>query len=539
MPRAGPLRSRVDGSASNGLNVSVTKTSKRSAVAKHIKASTPEKRRRIEAAALALFTTQGFHGTNNREIAKRAGVSTAAIYTHYPSKEALFAGLVEQHRAYIAEWLRKTVGTLKEPLSKRDLRALGAAIGARLREDPQYFLLIFIDVVEFRGRHFRSSFHNVPQWFRLVLGPALARVKEEPGWCGQDPAFVMAAIYMYLVHYGLIERHMDGRQHLGVGDELAIKRIVDLLSGGLWPAAPDGTHGNGQDLSPTALAHRKLLDEAAQNRIDFLRLLSGRLWSNPPELPGGRSRDPAGRPPAKVPLMFLPEITRDRPDDTQLRIEAAALELFTTQGFHGTNIRDIADKAQVSQGAIYTYFPSKEAIFEDLVGTYRRCMTAFLGRVVLMLEEPFTREGLRLLAKSIRSMVYDDAQHWLLLFIDVLEFNNRHFADMYHDVPEQLRRVIRPVLQRTRKQPGWCGLDPAFALSVIYLLFFAYFVVERHMHGNQHLGVAEDEAIERLIDLLCHGIWRPSLAPVTFSQRARRAAVDPAPESPGFPAASK
>lgn len=513
-------------------------------MAKHGKASTPEKRQRIEAAALALFTTQGFHGTNNREIAKRAGVSTAAIYTHYPSKEALFAGLVEKHRALIADWLRKTIAALRNPLSKRDLTAFASAISAKMREDPEYFLLIFIDVVEFQNRHFRASFHDVPQWFRLVLGPVLARVKEEPGWCGQDPAFVLAAIYMYFVHYGLIEQHMGGERHLGVANHVAIRRLVDLLSGGLWRLPQGASRGNGRDLSQSSTAHRKLLDEAAQNRIDFIRLLSGRLWSAPPEVPR-RSRGNGSRPVAKVPLMFLPEVAPDRPDETQLRIEAAALALFTTQGFHGTNIRDIAERAGVSQGAIYTYYASKERIFEELVAIYRRCMTNFIGRVVLMLEEPFSRDGLRLLAKSIRSMVYDDAQHWLLLFIDVLEFKNRHFADMYRNVPEQLRRVIRPVLQRTRQQPGWCGLDPAFALATIYLLFFAYFVVERHMHGNQHLGVAEDEAIERLIALLCDGIWHglPAAAPMKSPRHAERAprpigiTGDQAPEPPSPDAA--
>jgi hypothetical protein len=103
--------------------------------------------------------------------------------------------------------------------------------------------------------------------------------------------------------------------------------------------------------------------------------------------------------------------------------------------------------------------------------------------------------------------VYDDAQHWLLLFIDILEFKNRHFADMYRDVPGAMRQLLRPVLDKIADQPGWCGQDPAFALAAIYLLFFAYFVVERHMHGNQHLGVAEEEALERLIDLLSTGMW--------------------------------
>jgi hypothetical protein len=137
----------------------------------------------------------------------------------------------------------------------------------------------------------------------------------------------------------------------------------------------------------------------------------------------------------------------------------------------------------------------------------------------MLLGEPFSRDGLKFLAMAIRSMVYDDAQHWLLLFIDILEFKNRHFADMYRDVPAGMRELLRPLLDRVAARPGWCGQDPAFALAAIYLFFFAYFVVERHMHGNQHLGVAEGEAIERLIDLLLSGMWQP---PQTKAPRRSR-----------------
>jgi AcrR family transcriptional regulator len=505
-----------------------------SKVARLPKDRSQDKRRRIEAAALALFTTQGFHGTNNREIAKRAGVSTAAIYTHYPSKEALFTGLVEQHRALVAKWLRKTISGLKDPLAKPDLTAFASAIRAKMRKDPEYFLLIFIDVVEFKNQHFRASFHDVPEWFRRALGPALANVSKQPGWCGQDPAFVLAAVYMYFVHYGLIEQHMGGRRHLGVSNEQAIEQVVELLCRGLWRMPRRAARGNGQSKPSSDSVRQKLLEEAMRSRIDFIRLLSGRMWSAPPEISVGKSRRVE---PAPVPMLFLPEISSDRPDDTQLRIEAAALELFTTQGFHGTNIRDIAEKAGVSQGAIYTYYSSKEALFEKLVKTYRACMNAFHRRAVMLLIEPFSRDGLKFLAMAIRSMVYDDAQHWLLLFIDILEFKNRHFADMYRDVPGGIRQLLRPVLDKVADQPGWCGQDPAFALSAIYLFFFAYFVVERHMHGNQHLGVTEEEAIERLIDLLSTGMWQ--VPAVSRSKRIRRrgagdAATRADPPSSGY-----
>src|SRR5215469_11694436 len=83
-----------------------------------------ENQRRIEAAALKLFTKQGFHGTNIREIAGKIGVSTGAIYTYYPSKEAIFESLVESYRARVNDWLMQTCAALKNPLSRNDLKTL-------------------------------------------------------------------------------------------------------------------------------------------------------------------------------------------------------------------------------------------------------------------------------------------------------------------------------------------------------------------------------------------------------------------------------
>ena len=50
--------------------------------------------------------------------------------------------------------------------------------------------------------------------------------------------------------------------------------------------------------------------------------------------------------------------------DTQRRLIAAAHELFDTTPFHETRIADIARRAGVSAGSFYTYFASKEALFQ-------------------------------------------------------------------------------------------------------------------------------------------------------------------------------
>lgn len=52
-----------------------------------------------------------------------------------------------------------------------------------------------------------------------------------------------------------------------------------------------------------------------------------------------------------------------RPDE----ILDAALALFLEKGFGATRVEEIARKAGLSKGAVYLYFPSKEALLEGLV----------------------------------------------------------------------------------------------------------------------------------------------------------------------------
>jgi AcrR family transcriptional regulator len=452
---------------------------------------TEENQRRIEAAALQLFTSQGFHGTNNREIADKTGVSTGTIYTYFPSKEAIFATLAGRYRSHLSEWHKNTLGCLKDPLSATGLQAVASAIRCEMYEQPEYFLLLLSDVIEFKNQHFLEVFHDVPQQLRRALGPQLQQVKQQPGWCGQDPAFVLASVYLYFFTYFLMERHMQGEQHLGLPDEQATERFIDLLSHGLWR----GNRG------PHDLDGHKALAQADLDRVEYLRFLSGRLWGLPPDVKPRAN-------PAKPPILFLPQMPKQRMDENQLRIEAAALDLFTKQGFHGTNIRDIARKADVSQGAIYLYYASKEAIFEGLVRSYRSSMRNFLQRVFAILEDPFSKNDLLLFAAAMRSLVYDDAEYWLLMYIDVIEFRNRYFLAAFHDVPEQFRRLLGPVATSVKKQPGWCGQDPALVMSIVYFYFHTYFVIERLMHGSRHLGVADEVAMERFVEVLLHGLWQ-------------------------------
>ena len=42
-----------------------------------------------------VFAEKGFDGTTTRELAKAAGVSEALLYKHFPSKESLYAAMLD------------------------------------------------------------------------------------------------------------------------------------------------------------------------------------------------------------------------------------------------------------------------------------------------------------------------------------------------------------------------------------------------------------------------------------------------------------
>lgn len=63
------------------------------------------------------------------------------------------------------------------------------------------------------------------------------------------------------------------------------------------------------------------------------------------------------------------------------RILNAAVTCFLRSGFHGASMNDICSEAGMSPGALYRYFPSKEAIIEHICAEHRRESAEILDRL--------------------------------------------------------------------------------------------------------------------------------------------------------------
>jgi AcrR family transcriptional regulator len=202
----------------------------------------------------------------------------------------------------------------------------------------------------------------------------------------------------------------------------------------------------------------------------------------------------------------MPKLRDHAVQQNQAAIEDAALALFIKQGFYGTSIRDIARQAGISVGNIYNYYATKEALYVSLVKRDIARMAKIQSRLKPLLGR-FDSESLRELAQAARDIVYQNPDYWRLMYVDVTEFGNRHFAHSFRRLSKTLEKMAGGYgAARLR-----AGIDPALAYTAIYLQFFTYFLVEKLFGGKQHLGQPETAAIEQLIQIFSRGIGAPAV----------------------------
>jgi len=188
-------------------------------------------KRKIERAALQLFTRKGFHGTSVREIAKKAGVSMGKLYIYHATKEDIFIDLV-QHLGRKMDLIRqKELIPLMESMDPDSLRKLARAIGRVVSENLDYWRLMYIDVVEFRHKHFIHSFREIAGGLR-VYANAMIRKSRIAFPAGVDPSLAFTAIYLQFFTYFLAEELFGAKRHMGMSDEEAIEQLVLLYTGG-------------------------------------------------------------------------------------------------------------------------------------------------------------------------------------------------------------------------------------------------------------------------------------------------------------------
>jgi AcrR family transcriptional regulator len=184
--------------------------------------------------ALDLFSHQGYRATSIRDIAAKADVSTGSVYHHFKDKEELFDTLLGHFRDYAASPEFPIFKAFEGGVFPDRLDEVGRACREVISRKRPYVALIYVDVVEFDGKHIREFYRGMAAMCERFLAdhrnelPIAERLR--PG-VPAVPAMIMTI--RIFIYYFVVELLFGVPNHYGLTNDQAIAVISDILQYGM------------------------------------------------------------------------------------------------------------------------------------------------------------------------------------------------------------------------------------------------------------------------------------------------------------------
>jgi TetR/AcrR family transcriptional regulator, transcriptional repressor of aconitase len=160
----------------------------------------------------------------------------------------------------------------------------------------------------------------------------------------------------------------------------------------------------------------------------------------------------------------MPKVTQEHVDARRRQILSAALRCFAREGFHRTTMLDIFREAELSPGAVYSYFTGKDELIAAIIGE----MMGFLAETAALFSEPLSEGRPRRPGEALVEVI----ERYRELELGTVEERARIFPDLVGEQQRnpELNAAVRAGIERLRggfealaraaQERG--ELDPAF-----------------------------------------------------------------------------
>ncbi len=196
-----------------------------------------------------------------------------------------------------------------------------------------------------------------------------------------------------------------------------------------------------------------------------------------------------------------------RPDERANEILDAALRLFIEKGFAATPVDEIARAARISKGAVYLYFPSKDAILEGLV---KRAVSPFAEGIVQRLEaadESHPRQVITDVMHSFRRAARDENLYSVPMLVIREAPGSPEIASIYRqEILDHVLPALGGYLRRARSVGALRNVDPDMAVRSIIGPIIAHFLLAKVFGVIPKGGPQVDAFLENHITILFDGL---------------------------------
>jgi AcrR family transcriptional regulator len=260
--------------------------------------------------ALESFQAKGLHATSVDDIAEAAGISRAALYQYFESKEQLFVELIREAAADLLDVIRRPglLGPTAEGYDNLQ-RWLGEWARVQDRYKALYLQWAVVDSPQASLRPLMAEYIVA---YVSALAPRLAAAVRDDDLDVDGTATVLLA---------LLFRVNDYRQKgfsRGLGDDELLDAVATFVQLALFPSTP----------------------------VDAIPA------SDTPARPGPPARRRSGKPKGK-------QAGSEQGSTTVQRILDAGAATFGARGFHATSVQDVLQAAGAGRGTFYRHFGDK------------------------------------------------------------------------------------------------------------------------------------------------------------------------------------
>jgi len=201
-------------------------------------------------------------------------------------------------------------------------------------------------------------------------------------------------------------------------------------------------------------------------------------------------------------------LREDRSERCRRVVLDAALQLFSHHGYGATSVRQIAEEAGVSVGAVYHHFPDKEAMFRALIEEYKQITTEPRFPFFRAIRTGLFPNNLEQLGYAARDSVRQYRDYQALFLVDVIEFRGDHVREFYAGMAERFSAFVEEQREKGDDMSSRMrqGVSTRSALLLVSRLFFSYFQMEILFGVAEPFGKSSAEMVREVADILRYGI---------------------------------
>jgi AcrR family transcriptional regulator len=195
-----------------------------------------ERREHIIDAAIELFSTSGFAGTTTRRLAEAVGISEAALYLHFDTKEELYQAIIRRKARENSGFTERLRAMAAEP-PYQVFRAVADFMLETHTRDKAFLRLLLFSGLE-QHALFRMFFEAQIRECADVLRAYVERLQRESVFRPCEPGVAVRAFMGMLIHHLLVQEVFQLRE-LGVHEPGKVAPIlVSIFLDGLLQREP-------------------------------------------------------------------------------------------------------------------------------------------------------------------------------------------------------------------------------------------------------------------------------------------------------------